>query len=411
MLFYVDSIIKVPEREEEAEVVLLKASDDNDNESIKIRILSRSLHFSNGRKVVETDYVYYEPDREHIFHNGNNSTFARRQRQLYAIYRRFLQDISQEHHAEELNQRNFGRDTLARSYHVNVGHGNCSVILTMRGSFYTLWMVDCSVLEIGTNSNYSLNLEDCIGQIANDLQVEKENLKFSIFMLTHAHYDHYNGLEYLIDHGYLQQGATIYHNQWYNSPSPTMVRILKKMTTLGCIIKEPLRNTAIGSPIHVIYPKYRIYKKQPKVNPGVQYRIEKNTNNSSIVYHVTVGSKSMILPGDIEISGINYITKNRYCITQFFDAQYYCISHHGSQTGHINIACLGRSTYNNVLHCKRENLSKAIMMGRNGAYSGIYSQSVISDFGKNLVYTEKDNNNNPIRFFRLDWDTSVVTYY
>ena len=230
-------------------------------------------------------------------------------------------------------------------------------------------------------------------------------------MLTHAHYDHYNGLEYLIDHGYLQSGAVIYQNQWYHSPSPTMVRILKKMVTLKCIIKEPLRDITSPSPIHILYPECRIYKRHPSINPPTQYRIESNTNNSSVVYHIGVGVKSMILPGDLEFAGINRMTNNRFCQTQYFYAQYYCISHHGSLTGHINLPCLGHSMYPNVLRCKQSHLSKAILMGRNGAFSGIYSPKVLSDFSNVLVYTEQDNNGNPIQFFRLDWDTSNVYYF
>ena len=410
MLYYVDIIRRIPETEM-TEMVLLRATGDNDNDGIQIRVPATRLRLNNGREVVETDYVYYEPDREQMFQNGNHSTFARRQRQLYARYRKLLQSYSQEHHAEDFNSRNFVDDTHTMSYHVNVGHGNCSIIVNVRGGFYTIWMVDCSVFEIGNNKHYSQNIEASIDQIANDLNINRESIKISVFMLTHAHYDHYNGLEYLIDHGYLQSGAVIYQNQWYHSPSPTMVRILKKMVTLKCIIKEPLRDITSPSPIHILYPECRIYKRHPSINPPTQYRIESNTNNSSVVYHIGVGVKSMILPGDLEFAGINRMTNNRFCQTQYFYAQYYCISHHGSLTGHINLPCLGHSMYPNVLRCKQSHLSKAILMGRNGAFSGIYSPKVLSDFSNVLVYTEQDNNGNPIQFFRLDWDTSNVYYF
>ena len=33
------------------------------------------------------------------------------------------------------------------SYHVNVGHGNCSFILIEAKSCYRLWLVDCSIID------------------------------------------------------------------------------------------------------------------------------------------------------------------------------------------------------------------------------------------------------------------------
>ena len=128
MLYYVDIIRRIPETEM-TEMVLLRATGDNDNDGIQIRVPATRLHLNNGREVVEADYVYYEPDREQTFQIGNHSTFARRQRQLYARYRKLLQSYSQEHHAEDFNSRNFGDDTHTMSYHVNVGHGNCSIIV------------------------------------------------------------------------------------------------------------------------------------------------------------------------------------------------------------------------------------------------------------------------------------------
>lgn len=128
MLYYVDIIRRIPETEM-TEMVLLRATGDNDNDGIQIRVPAARLRLNNGREVVETDYVYYEPDREQMFQNGNHSTFARRQRQLYARYRKLLQSYSQEHHAEDFNSRNFVDDTHTMSYHVNVGHGNCSIIV------------------------------------------------------------------------------------------------------------------------------------------------------------------------------------------------------------------------------------------------------------------------------------------
>ena len=63
MLYYVDIIRRIPETEM-TEMVLLRATGDNDNDGIQIRVPATRLHLNNGREVVEADYVYYEPDRE-----------------------------------------------------------------------------------------------------------------------------------------------------------------------------------------------------------------------------------------------------------------------------------------------------------------------------------------------------------
>ena len=82
MLYYVDIIRRIPETEM-TELVLLRATEDNDNDGIQIRVPVTSLRLNNGREVVETDYVYYDPNGEQMFQNGNLSKFARRQRRLY----------------------------------------------------------------------------------------------------------------------------------------------------------------------------------------------------------------------------------------------------------------------------------------------------------------------------------------
>lgn len=60
-----------------------------------------------------------------------------------------------------------------------------------------------------------------------------------------------------------------------------------------------------------------------------------------------------------------------------YDASFYMISHHGSITGHPAFACKYVSRLS-PLDCAANKLEKAILMGRDGAYPGIYSKFVVN---------------------------------
>lgn len=134
-------------------------------------------------------------------------------------------------------------------------------------------------------------------------------------------------------------------------------------------------------------------------------------NNSSVVYCLEIAGKTMILPGDLEQAGINYMVSGCSCSPEFYKANYYCVSHHASDNGHINSSCTGPMACPNILTCIQNNLSYAIVMGRDHAFNGIYSTRVINDFGQSVIYSEKDKNGQPIRFLELDWITNSVNYY
>ena len=99
---------------------------------------------------------------------------------------------------------------FVKSYHVNVGHGNCSLILSVYGTEYDLWMVDCSSYDYLKRRDYSQNLYHCLADIASLLNVNLSSLRISRFMLTHTHFDHYNGLRYLVKHGLVDDKTLVY---------------------------------------------------------------------------------------------------------------------------------------------------------------------------------------------------------
>ena len=86
---------------------------------------------------------------------------------------------------------------------------------------------------------------------------------------------------------------------------------------------------------------------------------------------------------------------------------YYVVSHHGSLNGHPDVMCMSKGAPNpKPLTCVSQNVKKAILMGRNGAYRGIYSQRVIDYWGNAmgvLEYTE-----NALHYLVLDWENDKV---
>lgn len=83
------------------------------------------------------------------------------------------------------------------SYHVNVGHGNCTFIAIKRTSEprCEFWMVDCSLSEVhyknSSATNFKANLEAAFDDVANEFHIERDEIRLSRFILTHKHYDHY----------------------------------------------------------------------------------------------------------------------------------------------------------------------------------------------------------------------------
>ena len=97
----------------------------------------------------------------------------------------------------------------------------------------------------------------------------------------------------------------------------------------------------------------------------------------------------------------------RTCSRYLFDANYYAISHHGSINGHLTKACKHPTQpMPTLLTCATNGTLRAILMGRDGAYSGIYSPVVTGYWNgvpNRLVKTEREQH-----YVELEWGTGVV---
>ena len=111
------------------------------------------------------------------------------------------------------------------------------------------------------------------------------------------------------------------------------------------------------------------------------------------------GENSMLFTGDIETEGWENVST---CMPNLCKSTYYCISHHGSITGHIRSNCMPANCCITTLADCADSTRLQVLMGRDGAYKGVYSRKVLGDF-KNIEKTEEAQ-----KYLSLDWKTGKV---
>jgi len=120
------------------------------------------MHNHKGT-IKEGWYVYFDTETQGLFGYGNLSPFARdRFREYYKLRDELAERyIDAEGEITMLPRCLADRNTNVVSYHVNVGHGNCSIVLVEYGGCCQIWMVDCSLFD-KTNHwyNYQSNLNE-----------------------------------------------------------------------------------------------------------------------------------------------------------------------------------------------------------------------------------------------------------
>ena len=383
-LYFVNSIYK-PIEGNKVQVTLFSTDSENEQKTIVIEIDGERISMSNHKgEIREGWFVYYDQNEPFLFSYGNLSPYARKQFRLFNE----LQD--------QLTQRYIDGTTAAASlppqfcnltgidvtsYHVNVGHGNCSIILIQTNGVYNIWMVDCSVKDMGNGDNHTYDIQTCFNDIEKKLQLKNDdNLHIDRFFLTHTHFDHFNGMEFLIDNGYIDGNTLCYMNLYYHWASNKYLSVLNKLKNAKVKFVEPVSSNS-NSIISVIHPECRLYRSNATiVNPPSQYRVVNNpVNDSSAVIVINIGGCSMVFTGDLEQKGFKAMTSAAKCSPALYASNYYAISHHGSINGHPSMPCQKlKQPKPSPLTCVTHNKRKAILMGRNGAYPGIYSHAVIA---------------------------------
>lgn len=277
------------------------------------------------------------------------------------------------------------------SYHVNVGHGNTSfIIITYIGSNKPSAIgIDCSIGDTKHVKSKN-NIKSCIQYIKRKFDLK--NFELDIFILTHPHYDHYSGIQYLISDKHITSDTEVWLNYHYAVPSSFYNNILAQLESLRCKFVEP--TSSISSKIATIWhPRQSTTSKH---NRHPVFYFESNPNNASVVVQFTFKNTSILFTGDIETIGWDMMK----CPPHMGNVHYYCISHHGSRNGHIRNTCHLKHNIKSVATCPNK-IHTAILMGRDGSYRGIYSNDVMTDF-TNILQTEKNASGQKAIFLEIN---------
>ncbi len=335
----------------------------------------------------EGQYIFY---KKGSFENANTTKIAKRNIFFNNLYRGKLLSIQK----ENLDQLDLSNSEIS-SYHINVGHGNSSLLVIKNSNNIQIWMVDCSNFDFISNNSYIPNIESYLLHIQKKFSI-KEILIDKLFV-THPHFDHYSGIGWLIDKGLITQNTEFFINLHYSMPGENFNRLLSKIDRLKPRIVEPIA-MKYQKNIEIWHPCIRTIRSNTSKYSGQKVMIEPNINNSSAVYFFNFGNKGILFPGDLETKGWNAID---CCLTYLKNCDYYVISHHGSINGHLRNKCPINRCISNLSDCVKPN-STQILLGRDGAFPGIFSSAVLNDFS-NIITSERDKQNNRRQFLEIDW--------
>ncbi|KAB7890291.1 hypothetical protein [Poseidonibacter ostreae] len=279
------------------------------------------------------------------------------------------------------------------AYFVNVGHGNTTFIIIKTNEGIFTIAVDCSIGDKKYIPSLN-NIQDCIKHIETNFNIE---FSIDVFFLTHPHYDHYSGMMFLLIEDYLNKDTEIWMNNDYQMPSGFFRNIKKSILGKGCKIILPIVKNSINiNTLDIFHPEQNI--ENPKYSKKTNVPLEKNPNNTSLVFSLTFNNEyRIVFTGDIEEKAwksFYYNTNVACCYT------YYCISHHGSENGHVE------DDFCN--YCAK--YQKAILMGRDNAYKGIYSQDV-KNFFKNIIYVNSISKTKTSKYIEINFKNNIEKYY
>lgn len=425
--YYIDSIYR-SEGSDPAEGYITLISTDADEEgsfipyTIPFNTMPMVRAEDGLREVRENTYVYlskYNPDEPVVFEDRNTSPYAEQQFSEMAELRQLL-DEAYSNATDELTEEEFlilTHPTEIYSYHVNVGHGNCSLILVKSGYKHILWMVDASTMEgvnfMAPKTDHSSSLHQCLEEIAQRVDAQISQLHINRFFLTHPHYDHFNGVFYLHKIGLLDKDTVYYINYYYDCSCEPYKNYLQYLYKNKYKIIEPTEWNCIASIMYILHPERRIFRTD-KLLPSSNrpYRVVENVNNASVVYCFCIGDRTMIFPGDLQHEGFDAMTKDRSCCYRRYFPDYYAISHHGSGNGHPQQRCMSHHRPLYPLRCLTSSLKKAVLMGRDGAYSKIFDSKVTAYFSNKgeLVSTDMRRGKASLHYLRLNWLSGYVDY-
>lgn len=287
---------------------------------------------------------------------------------------------------------------LLYSYHINVGHGNHSLLVFESNGRVHIWMIDCSDYDFISHRYYRNNINDCLTHIKHKFQLT-DPIHIDVVMLTHPHYDHYSGINYYINTNMIDNKTVAYINLRHKIANHNFNNLLSQLNNLGVVIIEPFRQNSCNN-IRILYPDFQ------NINNNL------SLNNLSSVYNISFDEESFfVFPGDIETAGWKLMDVHA-CCQYMTNPHFYAISHHGSINGHKrNILCQCKHAYiNDIIDCSHKN-TITVLMGRDKAFSGIYAQQVLNDFKGRILFSEKNPHNQTVKFLEIDLISKAYQWY
>lgn len=396
-VFFLESIFKFENEENEKNeetnhIILFNSTAFFENPSLNYYEFFTDQIIQNREIGIDflSGFVKFENDR---LVNANNTYIAKHFLSQNNAIRRFVMrnivDVGEENTSSE----------EVFSYHVNVGHGNCSFIIRDK----TIIAIDCSNFDYLKKKNYQNNIDKCINHITNKFGLKTFHIDY--FILTHPHFDHYSGIDQLIAKRYIDTNTRFYLNIYYSTPSPILNKTLQNIYHCGCSIVEPISINS-NNIIDIIYPDRRLVKTSATLHNSCNPIIDSNPNNSSIVARILGKNRSFTFTGDIETNAWDRVGG---CVPNLKNTDYFAISHHGSINGHIRNQCPNNHRINQVSDCLQKKVM-SVIMGRKGAYNGVPSPKVLVDF-PNVVFSEHDKSGVSADYLEIEWANGSTKWF
>lgn len=393
-IYFIEDTQKTESNSREAIVSLFNASLFIENNRLELQEYFHERIISDEQLLNLTHSRFISFNQDSTINNENNSYVAKYFIcQNTALRTNILKNQLNEFLLSSLNN--------TFSYHINVGHGNCSLVVDAASK--NIVLIDCGDYDYLQKVSYTNNINECLEHIKNKFNILE--LKIKHFIITHPHFDHYSGLAKLIRKNIIDKDSIGLINLYYSMTSPTFNQLLQEIKKHEIKIIEPLQKHSSAS-IDILHPSERVVRTANTIHKHLNPIIEPNPNNTSIVFKLNSESTSFMFTGDIETDGWNRINT---CMPYLKKSNYFSISHHGSINGHLRNKCPVHKPINNLSCCAKSNIT-AILMGRHNAYNGVPANQVINDF-KNIIYSEKSNLGHPTKFVEIEWNSKTTTWY
>ena len=218
--------------------------------------------------------------------------------------------------------------------------------------------VGCANTTIIETSNYTI-LVDCCKRIESYTEFLPKNKKIKAIFITHQHYDHFDGLEYLINNNYEIEyfvyspyerryaDNSVQYDEWQD-----FIKLKNKIEEKGAKIYKPYRQEKFDSSWWTV-DGLKIYMIGPEKD--IATGDTRELHDASLVFLVNAGDRNITFTGDASDKLLNWIANN----TNNYCGDILHASHHGS----INGADLD--------FIKNANAKYTVISTKSGVYSSV----------------------------------------